>query len=81
MLQGPFRRARGRKYVEYLRAFYGREVHSFDEIYGCGHDAACIFASPRAKRALGLNPPLLTDSQIRQRQAASPAAIEWADLH
>jgi hypothetical protein len=70
MLQGPFRRARGRKYVEYLRAFYGRETHSYGVVSGCGHDAACMFASQAARKALGIPLPPLTVAQIRTREAA-----------
>merc|ERR1711968_330014 len=48
MLGGPWRKARGQKYHDYLNTYYGRSVHELSVIDGCGHDATCIYSSDQA---------------------------------
>ena len=48
MLEGPWRNMRAHLYMRFLRTFYGREVHHFDEISGVGHNATAMFYAPIA---------------------------------
>jgi pimeloyl-ACP methyl ester carboxylesterase len=45
MLEGPWRKARGKTYMKFLKKYYGKDVHRFGIVPGCGHNATCIFAS------------------------------------
>lgn len=45
MLQGRFRKERGHKYMEYLKQYFGKPVHSLMDVPGCGHNATCMFYS------------------------------------
>lgn len=48
MLEGPWRKMRGMTYMKFLSKYYGRDVHRFGIIDGCGHNATCIFVSELA---------------------------------
>jgi hypothetical protein len=45
MLQGPFRRKRGYRYMRYLEDYYGKPTHELHEIPDVGHDATGMFGS------------------------------------
>lgn len=49
--QGPFRLHRGLAFMSYLRERFGQEPE-FHVMAGCGHSAACMFASEEGRRAL-----------------------------
>lgn len=45
MLQGPWRKARGMQYMQYLKDYYGKKVHNFKLVPGAGHNATAVFFS------------------------------------
>ena len=40
--------ARGQTYMKFIKKFYGKDVHNFGVVPGCGHNSTCIFASGTA---------------------------------
>lgn len=52
MIEGPFRRARGLRYMQFLEDFYGKVTHRHHVIEGVGHNATGMFGSEAGLREL-----------------------------
>lgn len=52
MLQGPNRRARAHRYMQYLEWFYGKPTHNLYTVPGVGHNATGMFSSDIGLREL-----------------------------
>jgi len=48
MLEGPWRKVRGKTYMKFLAKFYGKPIHSFGVVEGAGHNATAVFLSKTA---------------------------------